>query len=58
MNTPDKNETCPECGGSGTVIVFSPMLDRVDEVPTRCPRCRGAKSRADDTPVSQGDSKS
>lgn len=38
---------CPECHGSGQIIVFSPLLDRVDEFPADCPRCaaRGASPR-------------
>jgi DnaJ-class molecular chaperone len=51
MNRPDEKQKCPECGGTGTIIVFSPMLDRVDEVPTRCPRCGGTNTVSSADPL-------
>ena len=35
---PDPN--CSECGGTGTTTIHRPLMDRIDEIPVPCPRCR------------------
>ena len=46
MAAPDPDPNCPDCHGTGQVIVYSPLLDRVDEFPSDCPRCAARASRA------------
>lgn len=45
MSAPNPDPNCPDCHGTGQVIVYSPLLDRVDEFPGDCPRCAARASR-------------
>ncbi len=39
---------CPDCHGTGTMLVRVTFLDRVDEMPVECPRCAPQEPREEE----------